>query len=229
MAIVVYALIILIILEIIGLLYLYFSVRFFAAYWNNRQQNNGELLYIALGDSAAQSIGASHPNAGYVGIIAKKLQRETGKKIKVINVSVTGAKISDVIEKQLPMIASLSPDFVTIEIGANNIGSFNKDSFATEFSELIKLLPTGTYVSNMPYFGSRPKLTPVAMQATAIINELVTANKNVTLVDLQEITKRKHTYFGYAADFFHPNNIAYKNWEKAFWDKIEPTLDNTTK
>ncbi len=31
--------------------------------------------------------------------------------------------------------------------------------------------------------------------------------------------------FGYAPDFFHPNNLSYKNWAEAFWLPIQETLN----
>ena len=47
-------------------------------YWSVPRGEAGGLLYVALGDSAAQGIGASHPDRGYVGLLADRLRAATG-------------------------------------------------------------------------------------------------------------------------------------------------------
>ena len=211
----------LVVAEGVALLRMYRSLNGYHAYWAERAKADGELLYVALGDSAAQGIGASHPEEGYVGVLADRLATKSGKSVKVVNVSKSGAKIRDVLRDQLPAISSLKPDVVTIEIGANDIASFDAQQFENEFRELVQRLPEGTYVSNMPYFGSRPARRPIALQATEIIEKIMVNQTRVKLVDLQTITKERDSLRNYAADYFHPNNRAYVNWADAFWKEID--------
>lgn len=207
--------------EIIALVWLYLSVGSNKSFWQNKAKESGEITYLALGDSAAQGIGASSPMRGYVGLIAKRLEQKTGKNVRIVNVSVTGAKISDVLRDQIPLIQSVKPDVVTIEIGANDIRTFEPSKFKSEFSELLTFLPEGTYVSNMPLFNSRPSSTLPAKQASEIIESLVKSNAKLNFVDLQSQTSRHQSIFGFAPDLFHPNNLSYKNWADAFWDRID--------
>ena len=100
-------LLIIVVAQIIALLWLYLSVGRYKNFWVDKASKSGELTYIALGDSAAQGIGASSPMRGYVGLIAKRLEAKTGKKVKIINVSVTGAKVEDVTRDQIPQIKAL--------------------------------------------------------------------------------------------------------------------------
>ena len=209
--------------EGIALLRMYRSLSGYQSYWTKRATQEGELLYVALGDSTAQGVGAGRPEKGYVGLLADRIGAKSGKSVKVVNVSKSGAKVADVLRDQLPVIASLKPDVVTIEIGANDVASFNAQQFEQEFTELVAKLPEGTYVANMPYFGSRPARRPIAMQATEIIEKILAQQSRVTLVDLQTITKERDSLRNYAADYFHPNNRAYINWADAFWQKIEET------
>src|SRR4051812_35356027 len=94
----------LIALEAIKLFQLKTSVSSYATYWKQRASTAGELTYVVLGDSAAQGVGASDPDKGYVGLIAKRLAAKTGKSVRVVNLSVYGAGVDDVIRKQLPLL-----------------------------------------------------------------------------------------------------------------------------
>lgn len=214
-----------IIVEILRLVLLYRDVAGFKEYWKERSRQPGEFVYIALGDSAAQGIGASQPQNGYVGLIAKAITERTGKTVRVVNVSVSGAVVKDVIQKQLPKIKGIKPDLVTIEIGANDVAKYNKEQFTADFTQLTKLLPADTYVSNMPYFATRPMRRPAAFAISKIISENVAIRSDLKLVDLQTITQERDSWLNYAADLFHPNDRAYRNWAEAFLNVINENLD----
>lgn len=214
---------VLIIFQVVALIWLYLSVGKYKDYWVQKASEPGEVTYLALGDSAAQGIGASSPMRGYVGIVATRLEAETGKKVKIINRSVTGATIADIVRDQIPQITSIKADVVTIEAGANDIRTFNAQKFEAEFSELLQSLPDGTYVSDMPLFNSRPSSTEPAKQASKIIRELMRGYPSLHIVNLEKQTIENQSIFGFAPDLFHPNNLSYKNWADAFWEKI---MDN---
>jgi len=211
----------LVVLDIILLLWLYFSVGIYKNFWIRKAKESGEVTYLALGDSAAQGIGASSPMRGYVGLIAKQLEAASGKKVRVVNVSESGATVLDVINKQIPKIKDVKPDFVTIEIGANDVGIMKPEDFKRYFGDLLPQLPAGTFVSNMPLFNSRPSKTEPAREYSRIIEELVKKDKRLRFVDLQKETEEHQSIFGFAPDFFHPNNLSYKNWYRAFWNEIQ--------
>ena len=48
-----------------------------SAWWRARLDRSGRLLYVALGDSTAQGIGATNPGRSYVGRLAGKLRSDT--------------------------------------------------------------------------------------------------------------------------------------------------------
>ncbi|MGJ7440359.1 SGNH/GDSL hydrolase family protein [Aquipuribacter sp. MA13-6] len=64
-------------------------------FWSGPQGDPGGLLYVALGDSTAQGVGASRPDRGYVGLLAQRLRERTGTAVQVINLSSSGARIHD--------------------------------------------------------------------------------------------------------------------------------------
>ncbi|MBW3639915.1 MAG: hypothetical protein KY451_08715, partial [Actinobacteria bacterium] len=77
----------------------------YASAWKQPRGEPGGLVYVALGDSAAQGIGASSLQRGYISLVADRLAGSTGRPVQVINLSSSGARIRDVIEEQLPELA----------------------------------------------------------------------------------------------------------------------------
>ena len=215
--------VVLAVIEIVGILWLFLSVNNYKHFWQAKAKSSGQLTYLAFGDSAAQGIGATSPMRGYVGLVAKQLTAKTGKSVRVINLSVTGAKIEDVINNQLPQAKSIKADVVTIEIGANDIRSFDPVTFSKSFSTLLKELPAGSYVSNMPLFNSRPGSTQPAKDASKIVEHELKGT-SMHFVDLQKQTTEHQSIFGFAPDLFHPNNLSYKNWYQAFWNEIDKNV-----
>ena len=210
--------------EGVALILLHGQVARYKKYWDHRATETGDFVYVALGDSAAQGIGASQPEKGYVGQIAKRVADRTGKKVRVINLSVSGAVINDVLVSQLPASKKYKPDLVTIEIGANDMAHYDKQAFTERLTRLVQQLPKGTYVANMPFFQTRPARRAAAEQASGIIQTLVANRDDLKQVDLQAVTKKRSSWFGYAADLFHPTERNYKNWADVFWKEIDGQL-----
>jgi acyl-CoA thioesterase-1 len=215
----------LLLIEVFNVLELKASIGRYASYWKQQASKNGEFTYIALGDSAAQGVGASSPSLGYVGLLAKQISAATGQSVRVINLSVSGAQTQDVISKQIPELKDYpKPDLLTLEIGANNVTHWNPELFATQYNHLAQLLPPGSVVSNVPYFGGRIRRNAEAIAASQIIDQAA-ARYHLKLVDLQDYTRKHQSVFNYSSDFFHPSNRGYRNWDAAFWTVIKPTLD----
>lgn len=224
MSVVIIVLVAAVIAEILALLWLSSTVKSYSNYWENKAKQPGQITYLALGDSAAQGIGATSPMRGYVGLITKQLQQKTGKTVRVINISETGIKTADFTDRLLPKANDIKADFVTIEIGANDIKTFNAEKFSKDYDRLLPLLPDGTFVSNMPLFNSRRSSTQPAKDASKIIEQKLQKYPKLHFVDLQKQTIDHQSIFGFAPDLFHPNNLSYKNWYQAFWNQIEPTI-----
>ena len=201
-------------------------------YWQQQiaaPVTNNSLTYVALGDSAAQSLGATSPRRGYVGLLAARLAEQTGRPVRVINLSRTGAKLSDVLTTQLPELAQYHADVVTIEIGANDMATYQPQTFTSQVDELMSRLPRGTIMSDLPYFGGRGQLPLLGHgqserdveSANAILAKL--ANKHgLTLAPLHQATQARvgRAPWHYAVDYFHPNNAGYKIWADAFWLQV---------
>lgn len=207
---------------------LYTQLARYQKYWsksNLRPVHAEDFVYVALGDSAAQGVGASQPLKGYVGLIATELEHNNQQEVKILNLSKSGAKIKDVLEIQLPLYKKLcleTPQLITIEIGANDIISFDEQKFESEMGELMSELPKKTVISDIPSFvGSRyAKYEPRVIKANEIIHRLGAEN-GFKIAGLYERVAANHSLRTFAADVFHPSDYGYKtNWLEAFMERI---------
>ena len=222
-------LIIILVVFVLSLFELYTQLGRYQSYWqknNQKPATSGEILYVALGDSTAQGIGATSPQKGYVGLVAKELEKRSGKPVRIVNLSKSGAKVKDVLDTQLPEFNRLKTDkktIVTIEIGANNISSFNRAEFEAQMDEVMTKLPKQTIITDIPYFGeSRHKSRqPNVDQANQIMYKLAQKH-GFELAPLHKRMLQNGGIKTFAPDWFHPSNTAYReNWAHVFISKIK--------
>lgn len=194
------------------------SVEQYRRYWSVPQGEPGGLLYVALGDSTAQGIGASEPELGYVGLLAERLAVATGRPVQVLNLSRSGARVHDVVAEQLPRLAGLSPDLVTVAVGANDLKQYDATRFRSDVDTLIAGLPPGTVVGDVPWFmhggtGRRSDEAAEYVETQARARDLPVARLHDTMRDrgwASMITD-------FAPDWFHPNDRGHRLWADAFW------------
>lgn len=199
------------------------SVSANADYWAQPRGETGGLLYVTLGDSAAQGIGASEPEKGYVGLIAQRLRDRTGGPVEVVNLSRSGARVRDVLGAQIPALDALgrAPDVVTVAISGNDIRAYDRATFAGEADRLTATLPTGTYVADAPYF-MHGRWQRDAAQAAGLLRASA-IERGLRPVALHDALKAQGwTAMGtqFAADWFHPNDRGHRVWADAFWREI---------
>jgi lysophospholipase L1-like esterase len=194
-------------------------------WWKQQRARDGELLYVAIGDSAAQGIGASRPGRGYVGIVAKHIRSRTGKALRVVNLGISGATVRIAIEKELPALRKLQPDLVTVSVGANDIPGFEPLRFERDLEQLFGALPPQAIVADLPTFYFLPAEKKVR-QANSILRA-VAARHNLTVVPLHATLKRQGIWgvtTHFAGDLFHPNDRGYRVWGSAFFDAVDERL-----
>ncbi len=207
--------------ESVGLLQLRGSVGQYRAYWSLPRGDPGGLLYVALGDSTAQGIGASRPDRGYVGLVAERLRRSTGRPVRVVNLSHSGARIEDLLTDQLPRLRELHPDLVTVAIGGNDVRAFDRGRFMTQVDQLTTALPTGSVLADVPYF-MHGRWERDAQQAADTVSRTA-ARHGLAVVPLHAALARQGAgamLTEFAADWFHPDDRGYRVWADAFWIRI---------
>lgn len=198
------------------------SKRRYALAWADRAAIDGDILYVALGDSAAQGLGASAPEFGYVGLLADRIVAASGHTVRVVNLSVSGAKIADVLADQLPPLRDLDPDILTVDIGANDIRRFDESVFTRDTRTLMSALPTPSIVGDVPCFYSG-RSEGWAQVAARIMREAASARGH-TVVGLHAATEARRDARernDFALDLFHPNDSGYRVWADAFAPAVD--------
>lgn len=198
------------------------SVERYRVYWSVPRGETGGLLYVALGDSTAQGIGAGGPERGYVGLLASRLRRSSGGPVQVLNLSRSGARVHDVVAEQLPRLSGLAPDLVTIAVGANDIKDYDSGRFRADVDALIAGLPPRAVVGDVPWFmhagagrNSGEAAAYVAARARAA---------GLAVAPLHAATRVRgwrSMVTDFSPDWFHPNDRGYRLWARAFWEAIE--------
>ncbi len=196
------------------------QVQPYAAAW--RRENLAALSgqhrrWVALGDSLTQGIGASSPQEGWLG----QLARRQSVPVDVINLSQSGARVEDVIASQLPAWRKLPPaprgEIVTVLIGSNDILSPRHRQLLPEaFAELLDQLPAGAVVSTIP--------SPAgpARQASELVRAADTAGRiRAVFANTTDPTQWRGRL---AADRFHPNDAGYAMIAEVFADAVADAL-----
>src|ERR1700689_2012743 len=135
----------------------------FAAFWDAHNERVlsqreralylGEVLdplWVVLGDSTAQGLGAQGPRGGYVGQALHQLRSTTGRHWRVLNLSVSGALIRDVLGEQLPQLQGQQPDLVTCGAGANDILYSAPGKLFSDLRALLAEVPDNTVMLDLP-------------------------------------------------------------------------------
>lgn len=194
-------------------------------WWREYATHEGDLLYVAIGDSAAQGIGASKPAHSYVGLIAERVRQLTGRTVRVVNLSVSGATTALAVSNQLPRLRRLKPDLVTVVIGANDIAVFDAIQFEANIRELFASLPPHAVVADLPCF-----YLPWNERKVAAANRIVrtvASQYGLSVAPLHLTTKRRGVrgiLTEFAIDMFHPNDGGYRVWASALLPAVTQSI-----
>ena len=172
-------------------------------------------LWVVLGDSTAQAIGASSPPNGYVGLVAAWLEGHGGVRWRVVNLSRSGATAAAVLSQQVPELRSFpSATLVSCAVGANDL--LRRSAKLEEcLAGIAQSLPSGSLLANLPR-GLRQRR---AADVNQVIAHLVQRH-HLRLVDLWSRTGPP--WRGkFAGDGFHPNDLGYRDWAAAFTEALE--------
>lgn len=169
-------------------------------------------LWVVLGDSSGQGVGVPDYDGGYVGQLLEVL----GPRWRVYNLSRSGARTRDVIEEQLPRLATLpTAELVSAIVGANDATHTAVSGWLADVDALCAGLPAGALVATVPR-GWREQKAAAANEGI----RAAAAGHGLRLVDLWAGTGPP--YQGKYADGFHPNARGYRDWTAAILRALEP-------
>jgi acyl-CoA thioesterase I len=210
----------------------------FASYWtahNDQVLSNRELalrrgdepdpLWVVLGDSTAQGLGAPGPRGGYVGQTLYELRRTTGRQWRVVNLSVSGALIRDVLAGQIPLLDGQRPDLVTCGAGANDILYSPPGKLFSDLRTLLAAVPEETVVLDLPllsgFWGIVGRMSvPYISRINRVIREAA-AERTLRVAEVS-----RHfiaPWVGkFSVDNFHPSQDGYRDWTRALVEALTP-------
>lgn len=208
---------------------LYTQLGRYQRYWDRVNQKpiaKNDLVYVAFGDSAAQGIGASRPDKGYVGLITRHLSESYHQNVRAVNLSKSGAAINDVTNTQLARYKALNlsnEQVITLDIGANDVVRTDLNNFEKDMDKLMRELPKETLIANIPSFkGSRyVRMEGKVNQANEIMHRLAEKH-GFELINIHDNVAGNSGIRAFAADIFHPSDYGYKtNWAEPFLKRIK--------
>lgn len=178
-------------------------------------------LWAVLGDSTAQGIGAPSAREGYVGQLLRALEEGSEQRWRVVNLSRSGARCADVLERQLPALEGLPqrPDLVTCAIGANDIvRRTGVPLLAAQLRQIIARLPPRSIVATLPQ--------GLAAARTEAANRVIRAEAPAAGLVVAEVWARTGPPWTgkLASDGFHPGVLGYADWAAAFADVLDAAL-----
>ncbi len=191
------------------------QARPFAAQWrasNLRALADRGPLWVALGDSLSQGLGAPAYDRGWVGQLQRML-RDQGQPHRVVNLSISGARTAEVIERQIPALGLLSslgqvPELVTLLIGSNDLMTRRRPELTGAYQRLLSLVPATTVVATLP----NPTRTAGA------VNRVITtgaARRGLRVAETR-VPETTRWHGKLASDHFHPNERGYTSIARVF-------------
>jgi acyl-CoA thioesterase I len=197
----------------------------FAGYW---RAHNIEVLtkegplWVVLGDSTAQGLGAPAPDGGYVGQVLADLRQRSGLPWQVLNLSVSGAVIRNVLDGQLAGMPGRA-DLVTCGIGVNDILYTAPGKLFADMRSLIEALPDGTVMLDLPLPDRMWGLVSrVSVPYVARINRVLYEAAQERGLPVARVSKHFIPPWAgkFASDSFHPSLVGYRDWSRAVLDAI---------
>jgi acyl-CoA thioesterase-1 len=201
----------------------------FASYWaahNEQVRRDRETdaeasvdpLWVVLGDSTAQALGAPGPKGGYVGQALTQLRRNTGQHWRVINLSVSGALTRDVLAQQIPLLADERPDLVTCGAGVNDILFSAPAKLFADLRALLAAVPDNTVLLDLPllsgFWGIVGRMSvPYITRMNRVIHEVALQRE----LPVAEVSAHFTPPWAgkFSCDNFHPSQDGYRDWTRA--------------
>lgn len=205
----------------------------------DQTQSRKGISYLPIGDSYTIGNGVWQ-NDRWPNVLVKDLNQQGLEVHLVGNPAVSGFTVQDAIRLELPVVAKLKPDFVTILIGANdNFRGTPAAVYQKDLAELLdKLQPMLTNPKNIvlitiPDYSQSPAGLPYQEQNISKTiedyNKIIQdeANKRgLKVADIFPISQTMTSAEDYIDDGLHPSAQGYAKWEKVILPIVQDLLSN---
>ncbi len=190
------------------------------------------IIYVAFGDSTGAGVGAADGRGYVTRLFARLEQKIPGTRL--LNLSVTGATVGDVLRSQVDQAVATHPTLVTLSVGANDlIHGVKGEVFAQNYEKTVHRLKTETraaiVITNIPDMSLAPAVPSVmrddVRRHIVVFNEHIaqTAHRyNLPVVDIFGASHDvipKHPGF-FSQDGVHPSDAGYEFWAETMWKTV---------
>jgi lysophospholipase L1-like esterase len=196
------------------------------------------LLYVALGDSTVEGVGATSAAATYPARLFTRL-RAIYPRAGVINLGVGGATSADVVSHQLERAVVMRPKLVTLSVGPNDITDHvpvaeYEANVGTIFRRFADEIGTVVVVNLLPDLAVTPRFRGSANERevarlTVEFNAALTRQARLYAVEVVDLYKPSQVEVPrrpelLAADGYHPSDLGYARWAELLWVGVEKRI-----
>ncbi|MDQ4142922.1 MAG: SGNH/GDSL hydrolase family protein [Actinomycetota bacterium] len=192
---------------------------------------------VVLGDSTGAGVGAESASGAYATVMAERLAAETGSRIRLTGLAVSGARVADVLKEQVPLALAEEADVYLVAIGANDVTHLTKisevrDGIARIVGRLSgdgsEVVVAGAPDMRAPAF-AEPLRSIVGWRGRAVTAATEEAARagGATVVPLAERTREfflEDPDAHYSPDLFHPSAGGYARWADALYPEVKEAL-----
>jgi acyl-CoA thioesterase I len=191
------------------------------------------LVYVALGASDSVGVGAANPvQESWVAQFHRRLPSGT----RLVNLGVSGYKLSQAVEQSLPVALDARPDLVTVWLVVNDMnGRVTLDQYERDLDRLLGTVaqagPRRILIGNVPALERVPVYSGAGIPAQRLATEVQRWNEVIarqaakhgaTLVDIHSQWTELAQHPEYiSADGFHPSAAGYKRLADLFYDALQ--------
>ena len=203
---------------------MYSFIRFYISRISKKDPSK-PFVFVGIGDSTVEGVGATHPSRSYTGILFSII-KENFPKAEYHNFGKFGASSGDVIAEQLDQAIKLKPDLVTLSVGPNDI---NKKILPKTFGANLRLIierlqkETGAkiVINNIPDFSrssaislTHRNISKLVLSRYNNVIEKASSESDVFFIDLYTHSRvyAKHYPELLSEDKFHPSDFGYALW-----------------
>jgi acyl-CoA thioesterase-1 len=182
--------------------------------------------FLALGDSFTIGTGTT-PDRSFPAVLTR-IWTERGRNVVLSNPAVNGYTTDDLIQEELPLVASFQPTLVTLLIGANDIvGGFTEDRYRQQLRLIHERLDedgSDARVVALPQpdwslspAGSGYGDLAVIARTIERFNEIArdeAGRAGALWIDLFRLMREQGRKKMFAPDGLHPSAEAYAEWAR---------------
>lgn len=197
------------------------------------------LKFVVMGDSTSAGVGVDDPDLAYPSLLASRIAAG-GPRVEMVCLGVSGARVGDVREEQLPEALKEEPDVVFVGIGANDVThATSLDRVKEDMSAILEgLADTGAVVvvagaPDMRAAAFHEPLRSIAGWRGRAVTEAIEEVAESHDVPVVPLAIKTGPFFArdpgraYSDDLFHPGAAGYEAWADAIFPVLNDAIEHS--